>query len=189
LRIREQFIKTYNDYLNEALASTLLNLRQELIKIKTNLLNELRSDLTDKVASIIDNNYEAYHKNLERDLDNFIQSFYSFNNITIFLNNRDYQFFAKKSTHFKDKFGDSISLINSKGNFLGGFRASLDKEKITIDNTIENEISKKSTFIENEFSKIFSEERIRDLSNNFEHYILKKKEQIQEYLDEYDRIG
>jgi hypothetical protein len=74
LRTKTHFIETYVQLLNNALASTLLETKQEVLEIKNTLLNELRLDLLKRIESNINNNYENYVIYLINELKEFAQT-------------------------------------------------------------------------------------------------------------------
>lgn len=189
IRIKSNFIETYNQVLNNALASTLLKIKQDVLAIKNKLLNELRLALLQQVKSIINNNYESYITFLINDLNKFAQTVKYTSKISLVLNKKDYAYFSENSRKIEDIFKTQITLKTTEVSFIGGFKAFLENEEISYDLTLENFIAKQSVLIESAFSERFFETFIDELNQKFEKFISNKKENIEEHLKEYDRIG
>jgi vacuolar-type H+-ATPase subunit E/Vma4 len=189
LRTKTHFIETYVQLLNNALASTLLETKQEVLEIKNTLLNELRLDLLKRIESNINNNYENYVIYLINELKEFAQTIKSSQKISIVLNERDYKFFSDKSQKMKSLFKTQITLQMADEPFIGGFKAYIATENISYDFKIENYLFQQSLLIESAFSEKFYEKNITELIQNFEKFISDKKMSIETYLKEYDRIG
>lgn len=189
LKTKTHFIETYVQLLNNALASTLLKAKQDVLEIKNTLLNELRLELLKRIESNIDSNYENYVIYLINELKKFAQTIKSSHNVSILLNERDYKFFSKNSHKIKDLFKTQITLQITDEPFIGGFKAYIVNENISYDVKIESYILKQSLLIESAFSEQFSEKNITELFQNFEKFISNKKDSIEAYLKEYDRIG
>jgi len=189
LKIKTNFIETYNQLLNNALASTLLKIKQDVLEIKNKLLNELRLVLLKRIESNINSNYEKYVVYLINDLKKFAQTIKYSREVSIALNKRDYTFFSKNSQKIQDLFKTQITLQIADDSFIGGFKAYIESENISYDVTLENYILKQFTLIESAFSEQFSEKSITEMTQKFEKFISNKKESIEEHLKEYDRIG
>ena len=189
LRTKTHFIETNNELLNNALASTLLKIKQDVLEIKNKLLIELRLVLLKRIESNINKNYEKYVAYLINDLKRFSQTIKHSREVSIALIKRDYKFFSENPRKIQDMFKTQITLQIADDSFIGGFKAYIESENISYDVTIENYILKQSILIESAFSEQFSEKSITELTQKFEKFIINKKESIQEHLKEYDRIG
>ncbi|MHA1194027.1 MAG: hypothetical protein ACTSP9_17350 [Promethearchaeota archaeon] len=189
LRTKTHFIETNNQLLNNALASTLLKIKQNVLEIKNKLLIELRLVLLKRIESNINNKYEMYVAYLINDLKKFAETIKHSREVSIALNKRDHKFFSENSRKIQDLFETQITLQIADDSFIGGFKAYVESENISYDVTIENYILKQSVLIESAFSEQFSEKSITELTQKFEKFIIHKKENIQEHLKEYDRIG
>lgn len=189
LRTKTHFIETNNQLLNNALASTLLKIKQDILELKNNLLIELRLVLLKRIESNINNKYEMYIGYLINDLKKFAHTIKHTREVSIALNKRDYKFFSENSRKIQDLFKTQITLQIADDSFIGGFKAYIESENISYDVTIENYILKQSILIESAFSEKFSEKSITELTQKLEKFIINKKKSIQEHLKEYDRIG
>ncbi|MBY9002801.1 MAG: hypothetical protein KGD73_02410 [Candidatus Lokiarchaeota archaeon] len=189
LRIKTHFIETHNQLLNNALSSSLLKIKQDVLEIKNNLLKEIRFVLLKRIESNITNDYEKYVAYLINKLTSFSQTIKNSSKFSIALNKRDYKFFSENSRKINNIFKSQIPLKIASDSFIGGFKVYIESENISYDISIENYILKQSVLIESAFSEQFSEKNINELTQKFENFITNKKQTIMEHLKEYDRIG
>ncbi|MHA1661478.1 MAG: hypothetical protein ACTSUT_20465 [Promethearchaeota archaeon] len=185
--MRDKFIENYNQFLNNQLTITLLKSKEELINLKNQLLKDLKIYLYNSIKEKIDKNYLNYInflldliKKISKNIDYSIE-------IIIFFNLKDYNYFNQNSNKIKNIFKNPITIKQVSDDFLGGFKVALTQDNIFYDYTIDNIIDKNSTLIEMEFSNVISDNEYIELDLEFEELIKKKKQDIEEYLREYDR--
>ena len=188
LRMREHFNETFTKLLNSSLSSTLLKIKEEVLKSKNKLKLELISDLTVLINDRIKKNYSDYTKFIIKTLENIKCIIDKPPEIIISLNSRDYDFFSKNPDLIKKIFKNKVTLKKSVENFTGGFICVVLSGNINYNYTIENQIKKHSSIIEIEFSQIFadSESDIKKLENNYIQFIQNQKLAVNDYLKDYE---
>jgi vacuolar-type H+-ATPase subunit E/Vma4 len=188
LKMKEHFNETYNKLLNTSLSSTLLKIKEEVLKSKNRLMLELISDLTDLINNKIKENYPSYINFILKTLVNIKYIVDKPPEIIITLNSRDYDFFNKNKELIDKIFKNAVKLRKSEAKFTGGFICEVSKSNITYNYTIENQLKKNSSIIEIEFSKIFSdsESDIKTLENDYAQFIQNQKLTVDEYLKDYE---
>jgi len=188
LKMREHFNETFNKVLNSSLSSALLKIKEDILKSKNKLMVELITDLTDLINDKIRNNYSSYTEFLLKSLKNIKYIVDKPPEIIITLNLRDHEFFSNNKELIETIFKNKIKLMKSEKNFTGGFICEVLESKISYNYTIENQLKKKTSIIEIEFSKIFSdsESDIKDLENNYVQFIQNQKLVVNDYLKDYE---
>jgi len=188
LKMKEHFNETFNKVLNSSLSSALLKIKEDILKSKNKLMVELITDLTDLINDKIKNNYSSYTEFLLKSLENIKYIVDKPPEIIITLNSRDYEFFSNNKKLIETIFKNKIKLMKSEKKFTGGFICEVLASKISYNYTIENQLKKKTSIIEIEFSKIFSnsESDIKDLENNYVQFIQNQKLAVDEYLKDYE---
>ena len=186
LRIRKNFIENYNQYLNNALSSTFIELKENILNLKNRLVDELRTSVCTIIKEKIHNNYSNYINFL---LD-IIKKHHHFIDkppkVFILFNSREYDFFNKNPKKLSNILKNSVEIKQFPDDFIGGFKITRSEGKISYDYSIDNLIEKNSTFIQSEFSKIIAEFEIKDNKNKFEEFIQNQKMGIDIYLKDYD---
>lgn len=189
LKTKTQFIEIYNQLLNNALASILLKIKYDILEIKNKLLKELRLALLKRIESSINSNYDKYIAYLVNNLKKCAKTIKHYNEVLISLNKRDYKYFSENSLKLKEIFKTQITIQIADDSYIGGFTAYIESENASYNFTIRNYILKQSILVESAFSEHFSEETINELIQELETFVSNKKENIEEHLKEYDRIG
>jgi vacuolar-type H+-ATPase subunit E/Vma4 len=192
-KIRNSFIEIYNESLNNSLSSTLLNIKEKILKLKNTLINELKHDFFQDIKDSIEKNFSnkkdnSYLNFLLNNLKNFSQSLTHRSNIITILNSRDYEFFNNNLKLIETQLQNKLILKRSDEEFVGGFKFIQENENILYDFTIENILNKNEGIIQQEFPKLVDESEIKKVEEDFEQFIQKKKLEIEEYLKKYDRI-
>jgi vacuolar-type H+-ATPase subunit E/Vma4 len=174
--------------LNSSLSSTLLKIKEEVLKSKNKLMLELISDLTGLISNEIKENYQNYVDFILKTIENIKFIVDKPPEVVITLNSRDYDYFNKRSDLIEKIFKNSVKLKESETQFTGGFICVVSKGNISYNYTIENQIKKKTSIIEIEFSRIFqdSESDINTLENDYVQFIQNQKLAVDEYLKDYE---
>jgi vacuolar-type H+-ATPase subunit E/Vma4 len=188
LKMKAHFNETFNKLLNSSLSSTLLKIKEEVLKSKNKLKLELISDVTELINDKIKNNYSGYTNFILKTLENIKYIIDKPHEIMIILNSRDYEFFGKNSELIEKIFKNKVLIKKSEKNFTGGFICVVLSANISYNYTIENQLKKNSSIIEIEFSKIFSdsESDIKKLENDYVQFIQNQKLAIDNYLKDYE---
>lgn len=188
LKMKAHFNETFNKLLNSSLSSTLLKIKEEVLKSKNKLKLELISDVTELINDKIKNNYSGYTNFILKTLENIKYIIDKPPEIMIILNSRDYEFFGKNAELIEKIFKNKVLIKKSEKNFTGGFICVVLSANISYNYTIENQLKKNSSIIEIEFSKIFSdsESDIKKLENDYVQFIQNQKLAIDNYLKDYE---
>ncbi|MHA1194510.1 MAG: V-type ATP synthase subunit E family protein [Promethearchaeota archaeon] len=188
LKIREHFKETYNQYLNNSLSSTLLKSKEKVLNFKNNLLNTLKKDFLSFVKKKIQANYSEYLNYLIKQMKDLDKTFMKDEEIILEFNDFDMNEISKLSDSINSIFGVKVNIKPAEESILGGFKLILPRSNIVIDNTISNKIEKSEEIIDMVFSKIISDEKVSEIENSFEKFIINKKNSIDSYLSEYDKL-
>ncbi|NVM18012.1 MAG: hypothetical protein HWN80_09865 [Candidatus Lokiarchaeota archaeon] len=188
LKMKAHFNETFNKLLNSSLSSTLLKIKEEVLKSKNMLMLELISDLTALINNKIKNNYPNYAKFIIKTLETIKYIVDKPPEIIITLNSRDYAFFSNNNEQIEKIFKNKVKLKKSEKDFTGGFICVVLAGNISYNYTIENELKKHTSIIEIEFSKIFSdsESDIQKLENDYVQFIQNQKLALDNYLKDYE---
>ncbi|MFX0057800.1 MAG: V-type ATP synthase subunit E family protein [Candidatus Heimdallarchaeota archaeon] len=186
LRIKNHFIETYDQFLNNTLSETLSKVKDEILQLKRNLIEQLYSALETSIRNKISKNYSKYTKYLISIFKKVISIIDKPPKISISLNSKDYDYFKTNPNHIQDLFKNKVEILKSNDEFIGGFKVFQNSINMSYDYTIDNLLQKKSILIEKEFSKIFSESEIKEMQLSFEKFIRNKKLDIKEHLRTYD---
>jgi len=188
LKMKEHFNETFNKLLNNALSSTLLKIKEEVLKSKNKLKLELISDVTELINDKIKNNYSSYTNFILKTLENIKYIIDKPPEIIVTLNSRDYEFIDKNIELIEKIFKNKVKIKKSEENFTGGFICVVLSGNISYNYTIENQLKKHTSIIEIEFSKIFSdsESDIKKLENDYLQFIQNQKLAVDNYLKDYE---
>jgi vacuolar-type H+-ATPase subunit E/Vma4 len=186
--MREHFNETINRLLNKSLSSALLKIKEEILKSKNKSMLDLISNLTNLIEKKINDHYSNYTNSLLSALENIKHVVDKPPEIIITLNSRDFDYFNGNKDKIAKIFKNNIKLKKSDKEFTGGFICMVLTENISYDYTIENQIKKKTSTIEIEFSKIFSESEtdIKQLENNYLKIIQDQRNLIDVDLQNYE---
>ncbi len=179
---------SYNQILNNTLTSTLLNIKQKVLYLKSELIKKVRANLYNLINQKIQANYSTYLIFLSNLFKEQINNIDRPPKILLLFNEKDYDYFKQNADKIKELFTNPVELRKNKIAIIGGFKAILSEGKISYDYTISNLIEKNSIIIENEISQIISDLDIRNIENKFENIFQNQKLGIEEHLKEYERI-
>ncbi|MFX1359462.1 MAG: V-type ATP synthase subunit E family protein [Promethearchaeota archaeon] len=188
LRIKNQFRETYDTFLNESLTSNLIQAKESIINLKNNFLNDLKRELKNQLEEIIARNYSNYLNFLNERIKSSLEVIDKPPKVIIQLNQKDFSAINRDISKIENLFKNKIEVISSKEDLIGGFKVILEDGKISYNYSIDNMLVKNFIIIEKHLSQIFSETEMEKLQINFERYIKNKKQEIKEYLKEYDQI-
>jgi vacuolar-type H+-ATPase subunit E/Vma4 len=188
LKLKQSFDDSYNQFLNQSLSSTLLNGKERFLKIKNNLINQLKASLFKLIKENINNNYTSYIDYILESIKKVKKTIDKPQEIELIFNNKDYNYFIKNFDKIVDLFKNPIEINEDTKDFIGGFKVSLVGGVISYDYTIDNLINKNSSFIQMEISKIINDSEIKEIELEFEEFIKNKKKLITEHLIQYDQI-
>jgi len=182
-RMRTHFIEAYNQFINNSLSSAFLDLRENLLTAKSNILDDLKSQIRIRIKKNIEKSYNSYLRYLLNNLKK-IASIKGSKNIVIILNEKDYNHFISNYSKVQSIFNQEIILEKSTEEFIGGFKIILNEGEIAYDYTIDTLLLKNSLIIENQVSSIFSDTEIKGFERQLEDYFNNKKQEIEAYLPE-----
>jgi len=187
-KMREHFNETYNKLLNNFLSSSLLKIKEEILRSKNKLVLDLISMLTDLIKDKIENNYSRYIDFLLTILKSIKYIIDKPPEIIITLNSKDFNFFSGNMNKIDKIINNKVKLIKSENEFTGGFICGVTAGNISYNYTIENQLKKHISNIEIEFSKIFSdfEPDVKNLENNYIQFIQNQKFAVDDYLKDYE---
>jgi len=188
LKIRKQFINTYNQYLNNILSETLLESKEKILDLKNRILDDLKNSINNLIKEKINKNYTNYINfllDIFRSNKHFIDKS---SKIVILFNSKDFDYFNKSSVKIKNLFKNEIEIQKYSEELIGGFKVQLFKGTIYYDYSIDNLINESSSSIQKKISTLVSDSEIKDIEHNFEEFIQNKKLGIEDYLKDYDRI-
>lgn len=185
-RIKTNFIETYTQFFNNYLTSALLKSKEKTISLKNELLMDLMINLHERIKEKIKNNYSGYIEFLLEFIYSIRNNIDNHGDIIIFLNSKDYNYFNKDLNKIEKNFKNSVIIEQDPEEYIGGFKVSLKQALISYDYTIETMINKNYVDIEIEFSKRFSDINYKKLDVSLEKFIQLKKNEIKEYLKDYD---
>ncbi len=188
LKLKQSFEDSYNQFLNQSLSSTLINGKEKFLKIKNNLINQLKISLFKLIKEKISNNYASYIDYILDSIKNVKKTINKPQDVELIFNNKDYNYFIKNFDKIFDLFQNPIEINEDSRDFIGGFKVSLVGGVISYDYTIDNLINKNSSFIQMQISNIINDSEIKEIELEFEEFIKNKKKLITEYLTQYDQI-
>ncbi|NHJ24422.1 MAG: hypothetical protein EAX89_07605 [Candidatus Lokiarchaeota archaeon] len=187
-RIRDDFFSKYNEILNKSLANSLIESKDQILKLKNDMIKDLKSYLQKGIGEIINQRYNNYIEFIINLLKSIKSSIDYQGDILILFNSTDYEYFSKNFSKIKDIFKTHLIIDKSPEEHIGGFIISLIDAKMIFDNTIDSLITKNFAEIEIEFSKIISDINYQNLSAQFEESIKNEKKSIEKYLRKYDSL-
>jgi vacuolar-type H+-ATPase subunit E/Vma4 len=188
LRLKNHFIEAYNQYLNNSLSSTLLELKEKELDLKNNLIRELENSIYELMKEKIQNKYEDYVKYLLDYFKDKIDFIDKPTKIEILFNYKDFAYFSKNSKKIDNLFKNSFVIKEAPGEFIGGFKVILSDGNISYDYSIDNLITKNSDFIQKKLFDILTESGIKEIERDFAEFIERQKLGLEGHLKKYDRI-
>ncbi|MHA1670291.1 MAG: V-type ATP synthase subunit E [Promethearchaeota archaeon] len=184
--IKINSIETYTQLFNNYLASALLKSKEKLIRLKNELLDDLRFNIHERIKEKINNNYSRYIEFLLEHINNLRNDIDNKGDIIIFLNSKDYNYFSKDLNKIEKIFKNSVIIKQDPEDFIGGFKVDLTQVLISYDYSIETIINKNYVDIEIEFSKLILDLNYKEIDDNLVKFIQLKKKKIEEYIRNYD---
>lgn len=188
IKIKKHFIETSEQYLNNSLSIMLLELKEKVLELKNNLIDELKKDVYSLIEEKINKNYSNYVNFLIDAITNQSNIIDKPPKIILLFNSKDYKYFTKNPSKLKKLFKTPVEIKNSSDEMIGGFKAILSGGNINYDYSINNLIEKNTSLIQKKFSKIISDSEIKEIEEKFEVFIKTQKLGITEYLKDYERI-
>ncbi|MFX0047049.1 MAG: hypothetical protein ACFE8G_02665 [Candidatus Hermodarchaeota archaeon] len=188
IKMKLNFNETYNNLLNNFLSSSLLKIKEAILKTKNKLMSDFISVLTDLINDKIKKNYSGYINFLLKTLESTKDIFDKPIEIRISFNSKDFNYFSKNMDNIERIIPNKVKLIKSETEFTGGFLCVVATGNISYNFTIENQLKRHITLIEISFSKIFSnfELEMKNLENKYIHFIQNQKLAINDYLKDYE---
>lgn len=187
-RLKNHFVEAYNQYLNNSLSSTLLELKEKELDLKNNLIQELENSINELMKEKIQTKYEDYVKYLLDYFKDKIDFIDKPTKIEILFNNKDFTYFSKNSKKIDILFKNSFVIKEAPGEFIGGFKVILSDGDISYDYSIDNLITKNSNFIQKKLFDILTESGIKEIERDFAEFIETQKLGLEGHLKKYDRI-
>ena len=188
LRLKNHFIEAYNQYLNNSLSSTLLELKEKELDLKNNLIRELENSIYELMKEKIQNKYEDYVKYLLDYFKDKIDFIDKPTKIEILFNYKDFAYFSKNSKKIDNLFKNSFVIKEAPGEFIGGFKVILSDGNISYDYSIDNLITKNSDFIQKKLFDILTESGIKEIERDFAEFIETQRLGLEGHFKKYDRI-
>ena len=170
------------------LSKTLLETKEDILKVKNQLVENLKNIIKDHLKKKIEKSHSNYINFLINQMErnkNFIDKPPK---IVIFFNSKDFDYFKKNINKLKNLFKNNVEVKKNPEEFIGGFKAILANGNISFDYSVEDILNENLSIIQQEFSSIISESDIKDIESNFENLIQNQKLGIEKYLEKYDRI-
>jgi len=188
LKMKENFNEVYNNLLNNFLSSSLLKIKEEILRSKNKLMVDLISGLTDLIKNKIRNNYSNYIGFLLSILERIKHIIDKPPEIIITFNSKDFTYFSENMNKIEKIITNKVKLNKSDKEFTGGFICVVTAGNISYNYTIENQLKRNITIIEINFSKIFAdfEADVKNLENKYIQFIQNQKLAIDDYLKDYE---
>lgn len=188
IRVKNHFVEAYNQYLNNSLSSTLLELKEKELDLKNNLLRELENSIYELLKEKIKTKYEDYVKYLLDYFKDKIDFIDKPTKIELLFNYQDFAYFSKNSKKIDNLFKNSFVIKEAPGEFIGGFKVILSDGDISYDYSLDNLITKNSNYVQKKLFKILTETGIKEIERDFEEFIQTQKLGLEGHLKKYDRI-
>ncbi|MFW9952251.1 MAG: hypothetical protein ACFFKA_19190, partial [Candidatus Thorarchaeota archaeon] len=136
LKMRENFNEVYNNLLNNFLSSSLLKIKEEILRSKNKLMVDLISGLTDLIKNKIRNNYSNYIGFLLSILERIKHIIDKPPEIIITFNSKDFTYFSENMNKIKKIITNKVKLNKSDTEFTGGFICVVTAGNISYNYTI-----------------------------------------------------
>ena len=187
-RIRRHFIEIYKQYLNSKLSKTLIDSKEEVLKIKNQLVEKLKNFIKNYLKEKIEISYSNYINFLIDKIKQNKDFIDQPPKIIIIFNSKDFNYFNENPNELKNLFKNSIELKKDSHQSIGGFKVILANGEISFNYSVDDIINENLSIIQQEFSNIISDSEIKEIESNFENFIQNQKKSIKQYLENYDRI-
>ncbi len=188
MRLKNHFVEAYDQYLNNSLSSTLLELKEKELDLKNNLIFELENSIYELLKGKIKSKYEDYVKYLLDYFKDKLDFIDKPTKIEILFNNKDFAYFSENSKKIDKLFKNSFVIKEASREFIGGFKVILSDGDISYDYSLDNLITKNSNYIQKKLFNILTESGIKEIERDFEEFIQTKKLGLGGHLKKYDRI-
>ncbi|MFX1317158.1 MAG: V-type ATP synthase subunit E [Promethearchaeota archaeon] len=188
LKLKDHLIESYEQFLNEALSSTLLKGKERFLSVKNKLIQELKLSLLNLIRDKIKKNYSGYITYLLKSIKNVKNIINKTTDLELIFNSKDYTYFLKNFDKIENLFKNPVEIDKDQNDFIGGFKISTVGGIISYDYSIDTLINKHLPFIQTEVSRIIDDSEIKEIEKEFENFIQKTKEKITEYLILYEQI-
>jgi vacuolar-type H+-ATPase subunit E/Vma4 len=187
-KLRNQFIKAYNQKINNQLTESILYSKDRVLKLKNQLVNRLIKELVKDLEQKIDSNYSNYINYLQNSLEKNKRIFEYILEPILTFTPRDYEYFSENKKKINSILNKSIKIKESNKEFLGGYIIESEVDEISYNYTFGEIIQDKMSIVEKVLVSVISESDVKDLQVKFEKFTDDQKEKIEEYLIEYDGI-
>ncbi len=188
IKLKDQFANLYRNFLNKSLASTLIDAKESILNLKNNILSDLNNSLLLKIKDLITNNYSHYLQFLTEKIKELVHIIDKSPKVIVILNDKDYDNIKTNPSKINSLFKNDVEIIRSEEEFIGGFKVVSQGGKINYNYSINALLERNIIIIEKHLSQVFSEEQVKELQVNFENFIKNKKEEMKDYLNEYEQI-
>lgn len=188
MRLKNHFVEAYDQFLNNSLSSTLLELKEKELDLKNNLIFELENSIYELMKGKIKNRYEDYVKYLLAYIEDKIDFIDKPTKIELLFNSKDFAYFSENSKKIDKLFKNSFVIKEAPREFIGGFKVILSDGDISYDYSLDNLITKNSNYIQKKLFDILTESGIKEIERDFEEFIQTQKLGLGGHLKKYDRI-
>ncbi|MFX1273929.1 MAG: hypothetical protein ACFFBP_12375 [Promethearchaeota archaeon] len=177
---QKSFEEYCEQFFNDSLNSTLIELNNKFLNIKREIVEELNNEIIKLTKEKIKSDYSKYINYLIEKIKEVIKLINVNFPASIIFNSRDYEYFHNENNFKKiqDLFKSSLKIKKSPNDFIGGFIMEISKLNLSYNSTIENILNKNSSLFEIELSKIISDEKIEKIKNSLTEFINNQKIEI-----------
>ena len=170
------------------MSKTLLESKEEVLKLKNQLVEKLKDIIRDYLKERIKKNYSNYIDFLINKIKENIIFIDKPPKIVFFFNSKDFEYFTKNTIKLKNLCKNSIEIKKYPVEFIGGFKVILTQGVLSFDYSVDEIMNDNLSIIQHEFSNIISDSEINKIESSFEHFIQNQKKGISKFLETYDRI-
>ena len=122
IRIRNHFIETYNQYLNNILSKTLIESKEEALEVKNHLVEELKNFIKNFLKEKIKKTYSNYIDFLFNKIKQNKHTIDKPPKVIFLFNSKDSDYFNKNINNLKNLFKNIIEIKEVSNEFIGGFK-------------------------------------------------------------------
>ena len=135
-----QVIQIYSDHIIVQCFEPTYNLKlkEKVLELKNNLIDELKKDVYSLIEEKINKNYSNYVNFLIDAITNQSNIIDKPPKIILLFNSKDYTYFTKNPSKLKKLFKTPVEIKNSSDEMIGGFKAMLSGGNINYDYSINN---------------------------------------------------
>ena len=188
---KKQFKDQYNSSINESTVSILLDVKNQLLKLKNKLIINLKNDFKEELALKISKNYDQYINYLIKTLKEKIDDLkVRKKKISIILNSDDYNYLNNHKGLLQSLEVENYELKKSESESIGGYILKIPEESFILNFMLENQINLETNAFEslltNELSSL--EETFYNINEEFEKSIAAIRNKIQTYLAKLEEL-